>query len=986
MDIVCVMKNSRRYGWGGRISPLLRSVLSVNRNGMIRRIVCIAMCLVGTGVLAQENADDPLSFWERATVYRDEWGTPHVYADDFRALGFGFGYAQAADHLESMLVAFRIANGRAAEVFGEAYAPSDEFSIKMGHAMLAASAYPRLDPVTRDLCEGFAMGVNAWIVEHADQVPAWADGVNPADPLALLHCYLMSMAPFDLEGAFRRIPGAVSGNAWAVGPQKSASGEPLLVINPHTTYDGPFQWYEAHLVCQDMNVAGATLYGLPVILQGHNEHLGWALSPNEPDFADIYSETAAFEMAQDPRSLARPLGPASAQYMQMLMMANSRPYYVSTPDGVVERGVPCLDTPRGPIIHIENSKMWSYQVGGYHDLEAMPQLVSMARATNLTAFQAALMMHQLPCFHVVYADGEGNIFYLYNAKMGVKAVSQRSDNPSEKDFVVTWTQPVPGDDPVYAWGDTIPISDLPAVTNPGCGYVQACGTPPWSVGDEVGIKRENFAEWFARDADSYRAQRTRRLLAMGKRSFYDCTSMLYDISAPLAMDVIPRLLEAAEQNPEYVAQAHPDLAALVEMLRGWNCLADTSSVEMTLFHVWWTVLNSMRPQAFATEADFVGALRSDASPYYGLLLNAAADAVRMMRNEFNSISVPWGDVHTVKRGEREVALPGAMSGQPMFVASDTVYDGRHWRANYGYGFAMVVAFGERVRAESMVPFGSSENADSPHYADQLTLMTQRRFKTAWFDLEDVQRNAASAAGRILYLRPKGVEGLVCMRAPSPVVGTLVTSTSHATPLPDGLAPFSLYVQSTMDQPAVPVDVALEMHVPSAVCADVHLAKLAVYAWDESGAWAPVAVQRADGASRMFFAQDTAARTYVIAGPAQYRLAKMVVPGADKPAPAAPSDAGEREDVEPPSVPSVEISPPHEVIPVRNPNAVLVPSPVEGGVILKEPGTPSATPPTAAPEPVENPAPQLPEVSVPKDAPASRDTATRNFNLNLRKKQ
>jgi acyl-homoserine lactone acylase PvdQ len=76
-------------------------------------------------------------------------GTPHVYAENPRALAFVFGYAQAEDHLEAMLAAYRIANGRAAEVFGESYAASDEFSLKMGHAALARNIYASLDPLTR---------------------------------------------------------------------------------------------------------------------------------------------------------------------------------------------------------------------------------------------------------------------------------------------------------------------------------------------------------------------------------------------------------------------------------------------------------------------------------------------------------------------------------------------------------------------------------------------------------------------------------------------------------------------------------------------------------------------------------------------------------------------------------------------------------------------------------------------------------------------
>src|SRR5690606_29037015 len=100
----------------------------------------------------------------------------------------------------------------------------------------------------------------------------------------------MSFAPMDLPDMWRRSPPAHTGNAFAVAPGRTQNGNTLLGINPHTDYEGPFQWYESHLILDDLNIYGATLFGVPVILQGHNETLGWALTPNKPDFADVYLE------------------------------------------------------------------------------------------------------------------------------------------------------------------------------------------------------------------------------------------------------------------------------------------------------------------------------------------------------------------------------------------------------------------------------------------------------------------------------------------------------------------------------------------------------------------------------------------------------------------------------------------------------------------------------------------------------------------------
>ncbi|NIA12641.1 MAG: hypothetical protein GWP08_01080 [Nitrospiraceae bacterium] len=876
------------------------------------------LCVMGAATYAQTG--HPL--WERAAIYRDEWGTPHVYAADYRAMAFAFGYAQAADHLEPMLMAYRIANGRAAEVLGEYVADSDEFALKMGHGMLARSALPNLDPLTIDLCEGFATGVNTWMAEHPGRVPDWADGVRPEDVLALWHCYLMSMAPFDLAGTYHRDPAAVSGNAWAVAPTRSRSGEAMLVINPHTSYGGAFSWYEAHLNCDGMNVAGATLFGLPVIVLGHNDVLGWALTPNKPDFADIYIESP-LRIRRDPKSVNRRPLPGEEQLLQTMLLAHTQPYYVNTPAGLEERGVPCLDTSHGPVVGAKYGRMCSYQVGGYREFGGLAQLVEMARARNLGAFKAALGMRQIPCFHVLYADQQGNIFYLYNALVGDKATfvegpgifTASGEEPGAgPPAFVDWSTPVPAGSQAYAWGPVIPIEALPSITNPAAGYLQACGGPPWSVTYDAPFEAGDLPPWLVTDQDTHRARRVRQLLGMGRRSFRDCQSMLYDVVVPGAIEAVPQLIAFADAQPRYIARAHPDLAGGIDVLRSWNCLAETNSIGMTFFHAWWTALRRADPAALSSDHDLYAALATGAPAFQNLALGAAADAAKMMRNEFQSLSVPWGNVHTIQRGAREVALPGATSGEPIFATSDFVYDARKWRVTYGYGFAMVVSFGPRPSAVSMVPFGASENATSPHFADQLDLLAERRFKITRFDQQDIQRNASSARGRLLYLRPKGMDALFTLSAPAPIEARLKTGIDAPGTLPENLVPFSLFVKTEVAPRGAVMDTHLMMHVPDTLCAQQDLDKLALYAYTPLAGWTPLEAQELDPESRSLAALDERGpRTYAILGHRRYRPSTMTIPGAleaaqraDKPvsAPPAPSAEPQAKPLEPSSTPTL----------------------------------------------------------------------------------
>ena len=57
--------------------------------------ITYAGMLVLSGAAYAQAVNEPDALWEKASVYRDEWGSPHVYADNLRALAFAFGYAKA---------------------------------------------------------------------------------------------------------------------------------------------------------------------------------------------------------------------------------------------------------------------------------------------------------------------------------------------------------------------------------------------------------------------------------------------------------------------------------------------------------------------------------------------------------------------------------------------------------------------------------------------------------------------------------------------------------------------------------------------------------------------------------------------------------------------------------------------------------------------------------------------------------------------------
>jgi acyl-homoserine-lactone acylase len=807
------------------------------------------------------------SLWDGATLYRDEWGVPHVFANDTRSMAFVFGYAQAEDHLEGMLLGYRVANGRAAEVLGESYVESDSFAQVMRYRENAQRAYETADAVTVDLCEGFAQGVNAWILEHPKSTPSWAEPVAPADILAFMQYYLLSMAPFDDAGIYHPEPGTPAANAWALAPSRTVDGKAVLVINPQQDYDGVFKWYEAHLATRGMNMYGATLYGLPVILQGHNEHLGWALSPNEPDIADLYIEYPhqVFHAA-DPKSVMQ-----KDYYTRQnvwFTYADTRTLFVWEAGRLNERPLNRLATRHGPVVGYYNGQPLAYRVGGYRLHGALRQVYDMARATDLASFRAALDRTQLPVFHVVYADTSGNLFYRYNAKTGWKDVPSNPIviqlNPPDPK---RWRAPVSALESGSEWGPDMMPGELPWLLNPASGYVQASGTPPWRVTEGSPLTESQVAPWLAMDTDSYRAKRIRALLGQGALRFEDQQALLFDRVSPLAAETIPYLISAADRNQAWVKASHPDVWVALDTLRAWDYVADTDSVGMTLFHVWWSLLQS---ESLADTDEGLHALMLEDTEWMRQqLLTMLAEATRLIRNEYQTLDVPWGRVHLLRRGSREVAVGGSVNGQSLFAMGDHHFERGAWRAARGPGFAMAVQFSSLPRSVSLVPFGTSDVPESAHYADQLNLLLEQRMKVTRFSRAEVEAHAASIRGKAIALRPKdsGVSFLV--QAPQPITMHLGTAPALQANLPDGTAVFSRYVEPVVEPYTVPIVVDMEFYIPESLCADSHLPRLAVYAYRPQTGWQYIQDQEMDPERRTLWARGFQAQVYAVLGPLEY---------------------------------------------------------------------------------------------------------------------
>ena len=122
---------------------------------------------------------------------------------------------------------------------------------------------------------GFGLAALPQYAELVPDVPTYTPNNRMAfDPIS-------PVVPRNLAGA---------SNAWAAGITRSATGSTLLANDPHLGLTAPSIWYLARLELASGGVIGGTIPGVPVIMLGRSDTLGWGITSSYLDDQDVYIE------------------------------------------------------------------------------------------------------------------------------------------------------------------------------------------------------------------------------------------------------------------------------------------------------------------------------------------------------------------------------------------------------------------------------------------------------------------------------------------------------------------------------------------------------------------------------------------------------------------------------------------------------------------------------------------------------------------------
>lgn len=254
--------------------------------------------LTGQGGKEAPSAD---ALAREVTVYRDTYGTPHVFGKTDASTVFGLAYAQAEDNFEQVEQDFALAIGRGAEIYGSELIDEDRLNRALEIERFAKSDYDALGSKMQRLCDAFASGINFYLQHHPNLHPKLLTRIEPWYPLAFIrysyyqngfaHDPKLGKSPLLTSRVFDSAEFHNGSNGWVIAPSRSSTGHAMLFINPHLPFFGPGQVYEAHIHSDEgWDFSGYARFGFPFAYIGHNLNIGWMSTDNSADSVDGYVE------------------------------------------------------------------------------------------------------------------------------------------------------------------------------------------------------------------------------------------------------------------------------------------------------------------------------------------------------------------------------------------------------------------------------------------------------------------------------------------------------------------------------------------------------------------------------------------------------------------------------------------------------------------------------------------------------------------------
>jgi acyl-homoserine-lactone acylase len=717
----------------------------------ILSVAIISSCTSKNQELArwQEYADN-------TTIYRDDFGVPHIYGKTDADAVFGLLYAQCEDDFPRVERNYLWAIGRLAEVEGEKQLYSDVRANLFMTRDEAIAQYEKSPDWLKKLCNAFADGINYYLHTHPEVKPALLTRFEPWMPMYFsegsIGGDIESISTQNLEAFYKSLEvGSVTdsianttavvdetvytsnldepqgSNGIAISGKLTESGNAMLLINPHTSF---YFRGEVHVVSEEgLNAYGAVTWGQFFIYQGFNEKNGWMHTSSYTDVMDEFIESISIKGNDIFYQYGEELRPVEKRSITIMYKNDST---------TAQREFPVYRTHHGPVTEVDKDGRWITTAMLWDPSRALQQAFIRTKTASYDEFKKMMDFKTNSSNNTVYADADGNIAFF------------QGNFIPKRDTTFNYAFPVDGSNKATDWQGLHEVDESINLFNPGNGWIQNCNSTPFTSAAEFSPKKKDYPYYMATEPENFRGVHAIKVLT--NRSGYTLDSLLslaYDPYLPAFEKLIPGLLKAFDES----GKKYTALKPAIETLRQWDMRTSKESVGMSLAHYYISAYlqKGSRPEGLSLmeRVNYFGTSTPNEER-----LQIFSDAVKKITDDFGKWNTPWGEICRLQRLDGAIAQKfddtkpsiavGFGSGNWGALASFGVrgkQDTKRYYGTYGNSFVAVVEFGKKVKAKSILAGGQSGNPSSPHFMDQAQRYADRNFKEVTYYREDVEARA-----------------------------------------------------------------------------------------------------------------------------------------------------------------------------------------------------------------------------------------------------
>jgi len=321
-------------------------------------------------------------------------------------------------------------------------------------------------------------------------------------------------------------------------------------------------------------------------------------------------------------------------------------------------------------------------------------------------------------FNTGYADKEGNIFYLYNAKLPIRSSSYN------------WAGVVPGNTSKTLWKEFVKYEQLPQVLNPPSGYIQNCNNSPiYTLNQNINNSSKEYSGIELNNTN--RSIRAEYLFSNKNLITYeDFKTIKFDLKYSKTSNIAQITNKAIDLIKHKKGIQNKNIFST---LSNWNLATDINNTNAALPII-----------SFGRFID---------SPIENItnqmIIKNLNKGVKFLKKYHKSINTPWGDINKLIRGD--IILP--LSGGPDILRA--IYGIKTkkglLKAVAGDAYMALVQWDKdgNIKSETIHQFGSAtNNKKSLHYSDQTYLFANENLKQTSLDINEIIKQAHSI--RIIY--------------------------------------------------------------------------------------------------------------------------------------------------------------------------------------------------------------------------------------------